>query len=40
MDGDTSVLALRVDADNLDELFADPELVGNPKSFAQARPGR
>ena len=38
MDGDTSVLALRVDADNLDELFADPELVGNPEEFC-AKPG-
>jgi radical SAM protein with 4Fe4S-binding SPASM domain len=38
MDGNTSVLALRVDADNLDELFADPELVGNPEEFC-AKPG-
>ena len=38
MDGDTSVLALRVDADNLDELFANPDLVGNPEEFC-AKPG-
>jgi len=38
MDGDTSVLALRVDADNLDELFSDPALVGNPEEYC-AKPG-
>jgi radical SAM protein with 4Fe4S-binding SPASM domain len=38
MDGNTSVLALRVDGDNLDELFADPSLVGNPEEFC-AKPG-
>jgi radical SAM protein with 4Fe4S-binding SPASM domain len=33
LDGDTSVLALRVNEDNLDELFTDPDLVGNVEEF-------
>jgi radical SAM protein with 4Fe4S-binding SPASM domain len=38
MDGDTSILSLRVDPENLNELFADPELVGDPEEFC-AKPG-
>jgi MoaA/NifB/PqqE/SkfB family radical SAM enzyme len=36
MDGDTSNLHLRVDDDNLDELFADPELVGDVEEYCKA----
>jgi len=38
LDGDTSILALRVDSSNLDALFADPSLVGDPEEFC-AKPG-
>jgi AdoMet-dependent heme synthase len=33
LDGDTSILSLRVEEDNLDELFANPELVGDVEEF-------
>ena len=35
IDGDTSILNLRVDPENLDELFADDELVGNSGEFCR-----
>jgi AdoMet-dependent heme synthase len=35
IDGDTSILSLRVDPDNLDELFQDDELVGNSKEYCR-----
>jgi AdoMet-dependent heme synthase len=35
MDGNTSNLHLRVDDDNLDQLFADPELVGNVEEYCK-----
>jgi len=35
MDGDTSILKLRVDDENLDTLFADPDLVGNVEEFCK-----
>src|ERR1700757_629184 len=35
IDGDTSILKLRVDPDNLDELFQDDELVGNSAEYCK-----
>jgi radical SAM protein with 4Fe4S-binding SPASM domain len=35
IDGDTSILSFRVDPENLDELFADDELVGNSVEFCR-----
>jgi radical SAM protein with 4Fe4S-binding SPASM domain len=35
IDGDTSILNLRVDAENLDELFADDELVGGSEEYCR-----
>jgi AdoMet-dependent heme synthase len=35
MDGDTSILSLRVDEENLDELFQDDELVGDPEEYCK-----
>ena len=35
LDGDTSILSLRVDDDVLDEVFADPELVGDVEEFCK-----
>src|SRR5579862_2865073 len=35
IDGDTSILNLRVDAENLDELFADDELVGGSDEYCR-----
>jgi radical SAM protein with 4Fe4S-binding SPASM domain len=35
IDGNTSNLYLRVDDDNLDQLFADPELVGNVDEYCK-----
>jgi radical SAM protein with 4Fe4S-binding SPASM domain len=35
LDGNTSNLYLRVEDDNLDQLFADPELVGNVEEYCK-----
>ena len=35
MDGDTSILSLRVNEDDLDPLYANPELVGNVDEFCK-----
>jgi len=38
LDGDTSILTLRVEEDSLDELFADPDLVGDLEEFCAPAP--
>ena len=35
IDGDTSILSLRVEPENLDELFAEEELVGNTDEYCR-----